>query len=226
MSEGQVTLRRVLSRVPWLTFALCAAALGLHAAGQSPLVLAYDPSRPVFWQLLGCHLGHFSALHLRWDTLTFAIVGAIAERSARGPYAWFLFAAACLVPPAACALDPWVTRYAGLSGLVLGQVALLLARRWRRSRFNAWWPAALLALLYCKQLYELHLGNTSLIAMDYRGFSTVPSAHLVSVLLGTVIGGVPCSGRGAAREHEHDLHLGGGAGAQAALWAEHDAGRC
>ncbi|HMJ01909.1 MAG TPA: rhomboid family intramembrane serine protease [Conexibacter sp.] len=191
MSARRVGLQRAFTHAPWLTISVCGAAWLLHAALPSPLVLAYDPRRPLLWQALGCHLVHFSQLHLRWDTLTFALVGAITERTARARQVWFLLAAAWLVPPAACALSPWVTRYAGLSGLVLGQVALLLARSWRRTGDGGWWPAALLAMLYAKQLYELRLGDTSLIAMDYRGFATVPSAHLVSVLLGTLIGALP-----------------------------------
>jgi membrane associated rhomboid family serine protease len=194
--KGARRAARALARAPWLTLTLCASALSLHAALSSPLLLAYDPSRPSWLQLLGCHLVHFSPLHLRWDVCTFTLVSAIAERMARSRHALFLLAAACLVPPVACALSPWVTRYAGLSGLVLGQVALLLAGAWRRDR-AARWPALLLALLYAKQLYELHIGNTSLVAMDYQGFATVPVAHLISVVLGTMLGALPAR-RGSA----------------------------
>jgi membrane associated rhomboid family serine protease len=182
--------------VPWLTLALCATALALHVALKGNRELAFDPGRPSLLRLFGCHLVHFSRLHFVWDTLTFGIVGAVTERIERRRHALFLLAAALLVPPLACALTPWVKHYAGLSGLVLGQVALLLACALRRARGagatqRAAGLAALLVFLFAKQLYELKIGNTSLITMDYRGFSTVPAAHLISVVIGALLGALP-----------------------------------
>jgi membrane associated rhomboid family serine protease len=189
-------------RVPWLTLALCATALALHVALPGTRELAFDPSRLSLLRLLGCHLVHFSRLHFVWDTLTFGVIGAVTERIERRRHALFLLVAALFVPPLACALTPWVKHYAGLSGLVLGQVALLLACALQRARGagatrRAAGLAALLVLLLVKQLYELKIGNTSLITMDYRGFSTVPAAHLVSVVIGALLGALPQSSDGA-----------------------------
>lgn len=180
-------------RMPWLTLALCATALALHVALPGTRQLAFDPSRPSLLRVLGCHLVHFSRLHFVWDALTFGVVGAVTERVERGRHALFLVIAALLVPPFACALTPWVKHYAGFSGLVLGQVALLLACALRRARGagatrRAAGLAVLLGLLFAKQLYELKIGNTSLITMDYRGFSTVPAAHMISVVIGALLG--------------------------------------
>jgi membrane associated rhomboid family serine protease len=184
-------------RAPWLTLAVCATAFALHVALPGTRELAFEPGRPSLLRLAGCQLVHFSGLHFVWDALTFGVVGVVTERIERRRHALFLLAAALLVPPLACALTPWVKHYAGLSGLVLGQVALLLVCALRRARDagatrRAAGLAALLVLLFAKQLYELKIGNTSLITMDYRGFSTVPAAHLISVLTGTLIGAFGC----------------------------------
>ncbi len=154
---------------------------------------AYLPSSPTLLALVACHFVHFSTTHALWDVLTFTLLSSWVERELGTRHAVFLVLAMGLVPPVACALTPWVRAYAGLSGLVLGQLALWLAARaqvaWRapaRKRFAGY--LTLLGLLLVKQLYELRIGDTSLITLNYRGFSTVPAAHLVSVLIGMAVG--------------------------------------
>lgn len=184
---------RATGTVPWITLALVIAAIAVATLPQAQQVLAYKPHAPTLHALLACHVLHFSRMHLLWDVTTFAVLGACSERSHRGRYAVFLVLAMLLVPPIACALEPWVTRYAGLSGLVIGQVALWLAMALRaaltnRQRTRALTFGLLIVLLLCKQGYEYYIGNTSLIAFHYQGFSTVPSAHLVSTVLGLAVG--------------------------------------
>jgi membrane associated rhomboid family serine protease len=179
--------------LPVLTLAVTGLALGLAAAGVAPQALAYVPSRPTLLAALGCHLAHYERLHLVWDVSTFALLGVLVERREPLRLRAFVLLAALLVPPLACALTPWVRAYAGLSGLVLGQVALLLAcelrRSWSRGTTSLSFACgALLVLLLGKQLYELQLGDTSLVTMQYASFRTVPAAHLLSVVLGVLVG--------------------------------------
>ena len=182
--------------LPVLTLAVTGLALGLAAAGVAPQALAYLPSRPTLFGALGCHLAHYEPLHLLWDVSTFALLGVLVERREPFRLRVFVVLGALLVPPLACALTPWVRAYAGLSGLVLGQVALLLGCE-LRSAWSRRAPAvslacgALLALLLAKQLYELQLGDTSLVTMQYASFRTVPAAHLLSVALGVLVGVSP-----------------------------------
>lgn len=173
-------------RLPWVTLSIAAAAAAFHALGVTPDRLAYVPREPTLLGALACHLVHFSALHARWDISTFVVVSSITEYLDRRRLLAFLAVGALLVPPLACALHDWVSHYAGLSGLVVGQVALWLARELRRSRPG--WVALLLGLLFAKQLYECVIGNTSILSMDYQGFHTVPGAHLVSALIGVAAG--------------------------------------
>lgn len=183
-------------RLPWLTASIVLLATALRFTPEALHALWYDPSAPSLLSLFGCHLAHFSTQHFAWDALTFALVGAVGERANRTRHATFLLLAAAAVPPLACALEPWVSRYAGLSGLVIGQVALALASLCGaalrdRSVKRALLAAGLLGLLFVKQFYECHIGNTSVIALDYKGFATVPAAHLVSAVIGTLVGAVP-----------------------------------
>jgi membrane associated rhomboid family serine protease len=176
---------------------MAGAALALFHVSPAGASLAYVPSSPTLLGLLACHFVHFSVQHAIWDVLTFALLSSWVERELRPRHALFMVLAIGLVPPFACALTPWVRAYAGLSGLVLGQLALLLASRARdgwlaKGRTRTAGSLTLLALLLVKQVYEFRIGDTSLITMNYRGFSTVPAAHLVSVLLGV---GVGCLGR-------------------------------
>ena len=134
------------------------------------------------------------------------MLGAAVEPRTPARHALFLGLAAVTVPPLACALSPWVQRYAGLSGLVLGQLALLLTcftrqaaatRQLGRLAFGSF----ALAALFAKQGHELIMGDTSIVTLSYETFHTVPAAHLVSVLCGVVAGGVSlsCTKREKAR---------------------------
>lgn len=192
---------RGLQALPWLTLALLALAALARFALPSPLALAYAPAAPSLLRLLGCHFAHFSHVHFVWDALTFGALGTVSEFLHRGRYAAFLLAAALVVPPLACALEPWVEHYAGLSGLVIGQVGLALAIALRSAIAprTSLWMAVLLLLLFGKQLYEYRTGDTSLITLRYQGFSTVPGAHLVSAAVGALVGLAPYLVRNATK---------------------------
>jgi membrane associated rhomboid family serine protease len=194
-AHQQFATRAARLRLPWLTMAGVGAAVAAALWLPSPLAFAYLPEAPSLHRLLGCHFVHFSTQHLVWDVLTFALVSGSAERLLPARHAAFLVCSLLLVPPAACALTPWIRAYAGLSGLVLGQVALVVSVRLRSTIASGSGAGlgylALLLLLFAKQLYEYKVGNTSLVTMDYRGFATTPAAHLVSVLIGGLLGMLP-----------------------------------
>jgi membrane associated rhomboid family serine protease len=172
---------------------MAGAAVALIDVSPVAASLAYLPSAPTPLGLVACHFAHFSIKHALWDILTFTLLSSWVERELGARHALFLALAIALVPPIACALTPWVRAYAGLSGLVLGQLALLLAAKARdawlaRARTRVASHLALLGLLVVKQSYELRIGDTSLITMNYQGFSTVPAAHFASVCIGIAIG--------------------------------------
>lgn len=189
--------------VPWITLGLVALAGLAFVALPSPLAIAYRPAAPSLPRLLGCHLGHFSLPHFGWDALTFGALGCYSELRQRARYVAYLLLAAIGVPPLACALEPWVVHYAGLSGLVIGQLALALGARLRhalqqRARWSTLGAGLLLLLLFLKQLYEYRIGDTSLITLRYEGFATVPAAHLISAAAGALVGGLWPSARAVA----------------------------
>ena len=182
-----------LGRGPFITASICAAAWLVHLHPER-LSLAFAPDAPTLGQLLGCHLVHLSAKHLLWDTATFLVVGAVSEWWDRRRFLWFLAGAALVVPPLACLMRPDIAHYAGLSGLVIGQATMWIAVRMRREMgVTEWWRGVapwgvLLGLVLLKQVYEVAVGNTSVVTLDYEGFVTVPEAHLWSALLGVAIG--------------------------------------
>jgi membrane associated rhomboid family serine protease len=181
------------TRVPFVTVAVAATACALFAWGPEPEALAYEPSAPGLASLLACHLVHWTPMHFAFDAATFAIAGAISEWLSRRALVAFLVAAALLVPPVACALHPEITHYAGLSGLVIGQLALWAAVSFR-VQHAAGRPAiaalclVALALIVARQLVEQALGDAVLPTPPHKGFRSLPAAHLVSVLAGVVAG--------------------------------------
>lgn len=182
-----------LRRLPWVTLAIALAALASHALFPLSSALAYagyTPGSHDLVRLVGCHLVHYSSTHLAWDVSTFVALGTWSELRSRPRFVLFLACAALLVPPLACALTPWLRCYAGLSGLVLGTVAVALGTRLSHDprRMHRWLGSGLLLGLLVKQLYELWIGNTSLVTFVYEGFTTVPAAHLISVLIGACVG--------------------------------------
>jgi len=192
--------------VPWITAALAVGALVLHGVAD-PSALAYRPDAPTAATLLGCHLVHWTPTHLAWDLTTFVVAGVVTERWRRDVYVLFLGAAALLVPPVVGLADPALTHYAGLSGLVLGQVALGLALGLgcalrERQTLAAAALAVGLAVLLGKQVLEVVAGGTTLVALDYDGFRTVPAAHLASVIVGGLAG---CADLVVAGERGHRL---------------------
>lgn len=177
--------------MPWITLSIASAAWLAHAAGAEPSLWAYRPAAPTLVQLVACHLVHFSRAHLVWDVVTFVALGAVSERFFCAGYVAFLAAGVLLVPPIACALSPWVTGYGGLSGLVIGQIALWLGAECcralgRTDRTRAAAFAVLLVGLVAKQVHELHIGRTMWLGLDGEGFTPMPSAHFVSVLVGAI----------------------------------------
>jgi len=182
-------IRRREPGAPFCTLAVTSLALAFHVLDIGPDALAYRPADPTWTSLILCHLVHFSPRHLLFDALTFFALGVVSESIDRRRYVLFLASASLLIPPLACALDGGVARYAGLSGLVIGQVALWLGHEIRRHR--AVWPLPVLLLLLLKQLLEFSRGHTLILPGNYEGFRAIPAAHLLSVLAGSLVGLLP-----------------------------------
>lgn len=181
---------RGTARVPWVTTCIVASALCAFAV-LDVHQLAYDPSEPRLATLLGCHLGHWSGRHLVFDGVAFALLGVVSERRDRGLFVAFVVATAILVPPVACAMHPGVIDYAGLSGLVIGQVGLFLAAELRvamarRALSGTFGFAAAVAVLLGKQIVECVGG--SVMGLEFTAFETVHEAHLVSLFIGLGLG--------------------------------------
>ncbi len=190
-----------LRRLPWMSALLALAAFALFALAGSPTWLAFRPDRPLAsggWCLVTCHLVHWSPQHLLLNIAAFSLLGSLCERAHRGRYLAFLGAGAVCVPIVACAFDNGIRYYAGLSGLVMGQAALLISLATgeairRREMMGAVGMAGMAIALVAKVICELDAGETLFAAAMRGAFVTVPEAHLAGALVGfAAAAAIPC----------------------------------
>lgn len=179
--------------IPWITVTIVGSAWFLFLTLQSPTSLAFQLESPDLLRLLSCHLIHWSFKHLLWDTITFFILGAFSEIVYRKTYQLFLLVAVLVVPVFVSLIRQDITHYAGLSGLVIGQVAMALACRLdaaiqKGDRFYLIVLCMSIVLLLAKQVYECIIGCTTVMTIDYRNFQSIPEAHIISVIVGLWIG--------------------------------------
>jgi rhomboid family GlyGly-CTERM serine protease len=128
---------KLRASIPWRTLAIAAAALVVAAMpGLRPsLVLESGALRAgEAWRLLTGHLVHGSGYHLLWNVLALIVLGLLFERTL-GRRLWTLLGlSAVVVSCGLLVLDPKLSSYVGLSGLLNGFFvggALLSARQER-----------------------------------------------------------------------------------------------
>ena len=156
-----------------------------------------------WFQVMTCHLAHWSADHLMWDLVMFVLMGAICEKQNRGLYSVVLVASAVLIPLMVVQLDPGIDSYRGLSGV---DTALFGMAMWyligNASEDRNWWRVGLFSLLFMGMFAKIgfeYLSGSTLFA-EGDNFIAVPTAHLVGAVLGCIGGFVDTvrwSSRGA-----------------------------
>ncbi len=180
---------------PWMSVALSALAVALYASATLSERFAYDRNSIAageVWRLLTGHFTHWTAEHLGWDLLVFAVLAVLWERSgARRRLAACVFGSALLISAAVWAAMPETTLYRGLSGidcsLVTATAVSLLRRSLRRGQRGLSVAfAVVLAGYFLKILYESATGGTVFVEAD--AFVAVPLAHLVGGLYGAFVG--------------------------------------
>lgn len=198
----------LLARVPVLTAVFALSTGVLYAFPPAPPALQYDLDAPPASQLyrpLTCHLTHWSANHLGWSALAFAVLGAACERRGRGRFAACVLGSALAVPVALRLLQPAVATYRGLSGIdsglfVLLATLLLRERIASRTRGRRGWAVAIVAVLAAfvgKVAFEFATGSAVFADNAAGGFVPVPLAHLAGAAAGLLAGlpWVPVAGR-------------------------------
>lgn len=193
--------------LPLLTITLAAAAILIAATGIAPL-LQWDRAAAgprVVWQLLTCHLTHWSADHLLWDLLGLLILGALCERQSRRATAQCLLLSSLAIALGVQIFRPELAFYRGLSGVdsaLFGLLAMLWLRDARAQ--NNWqaaaWPALMLTLFAAKLAIELTSGAA--VFVQTPELLPVPLAHLIGLACGLAIGATrpsPLRGRTPSR---------------------------
>jgi rhomboid family GlyGly-CTERM serine protease len=163
------------------------------------------------WRLVTCHWTHWSAEHLLWDVLAFAVLAALCEAQlGRRLLLVCLVTATLAISVAVWLFLPSMEIYRGLSGLdstLFVLIAVFHARHLfrptdpkrgpelptrRSSALRAvpleplMWAGAL-GLFVCKVLYEALSGTALFVESGGTGVVVVPLAHLVGGSIGALL---------------------------------------
>lgn len=180
---------------PWTAVLLSALAVALYASPTLTQRFAYARGAIAageVWRLLTGHFTHWTAEHLLWDLLVFAVLAVLWERSAgKRSLSALVFGSALLISAAVWTAMPEVTLYRGLSGVDCALVTATSVLLLRRSLQRGEWGLSVafsfvLAGYFLKILYESSTGGTVFVEAD--AFVAVPLAHLVGGGYGALLG--------------------------------------
>jgi rhomboid family GlyGly-CTERM serine protease len=170
---------------PWATLLLAFAA-GLAMISQSlAQELIYDRKlifQGEFWRMWTGHVVHFGLSHFTWNLAVFVPSGWWLERLWPKTTRWYYAVSPLVTSVAMLALDPTLTRYAGLSGLATGMLVLLAALQLgRRAEEPAWFWVSVLLLVAIKIGVELFTGAPVFVS-GFGDIRTVPLAHIFGIV--------------------------------------------
>jgi rhomboid family GlyGly-CTERM serine protease len=176
---------RSTSPFAWTTLLVAALACAAQLFDAGHLALVRDRMAGFGgWQLWTGHFVHYSASHLGWNLVTLVWAERLAPAQTRIFYS--------LAPPFISAilwLDPHLDEYRGLSGIVMGLVALVALHQLRHDRSRArWiWPVAL-ALVAAKLGWEMWRETAMFASLSAaEDIRVVPLAHVAGVAAATAI---------------------------------------
>ncbi len=146
-----------------------------------------NPQRLQLFQLLGCHLLHWSAEHLFWDLAMFCILGGWCERWWPKQYYITVAISALMIPLLIMVFQPNISSYRGLSGIDTAIFSLMATNVCFASLRRSDWSQAmlfgtLLMSLAGKVAYEFVTGD--LLFVSDLNFIPLPLAHLIGGIVG------------------------------------------
>ena len=135
-----------------------------------------------FWRLATSPMMHFSASHLFWDALVFAVAGVAVQASGfRG--LWLVCILATIIPGLVFLLSfPELERYGGLSGWATGAVTYCFLCSMYNPKNNRLLWLAILAGMGSKIFIETATGTPLFAQVAIIPFRVLPSVHLVGFL--------------------------------------------
>jgi rhomboid family GlyGly-CTERM serine protease len=137
------------------------------------------------WRLFTCHLVHYSGSHLFWNLAVVVFPGVLLARAGL-PIAAGVAATVLVTGPLLFVFEPMMGQFCGLSGIGTLLLAQLIVTRLRSDGVAKTYWVMLALLMLAKFGLELHGADPLLSNADQ--FVPVPLAHLLGLLLGTVIG--------------------------------------
>ena len=149
--------------------------------------LIYDRDAIVageIWRLWSGHLVHFSLSHFLFDVAAFVACGWFVETRTRVNPALLFLVGPPLISLAMLVLVPSMSRYGGLSALVVSALvcaALTIAKEERSWRWAGW---TLLGLLAAKTGYELNHATALFASMP--SIQVAPSSHLAGAAVAVI----------------------------------------
>lgn len=195
--------------LPIASAVVIALALIVAAAPALAPTLLYERAailRGEYWRLWTGHLVHFGAGHLGWNLAVFAVAAVWSERLAPGRTRVLLALAPGVIGLALYGLEPRLALYAGLSGVATAVLTFLAYTQLARlagltpaivpptaadaapaSPSDRWFWRAVLALVLVKTAAEFAVEQPFFARFAPAGVRAVPLAHLIGILVATVV---------------------------------------
>jgi rhomboid family GlyGly-CTERM serine protease len=179
----------VKSGLPRQLLLAAASCVAVYLSPGLSDLLVYDRQAILagdLWRLVTGHLVHFSPAHLFFNLLGFVTAGLIVWRRGYSRF-WILCAISSLAISVALLLDPDVTSFGGISGLVNAAVVFAAIRgigergRWR------WFSAAILILTVVNSALEAMTGRPTFAIPGDQSFVPVPLSHVIGGLTGAIM---------------------------------------
>jgi rhomboid family GlyGly-CTERM serine protease len=137
-----------------------------------------------WWRVLTSHWVHFSPGHLFWNLAVLVPAGGWAERLQPARTRVFYVISPLLIGAALYGLEPNLVRYAGLSGMAAGALALLALAQLGAGAEDRWFWRTVLALLALKIVAEVAVASPLLAHFPDPGMRSVPLSHVAGVVAG------------------------------------------
>lgn len=169
-------------RLPLLTCLLVGLSLLATLCPFLADSLVYDRQAVLggdWWRLFSAPLVHFSASHLGWNLLVFAVAGWAVERVGYR-FFWLVCAIACVLPgPLYLLTAPNLEIYGGLSGVATAAVVFFCTCSLFTLPKNRPIWLAILLLTVLKIGVEALWGAPVFVQTDNASFRVLPAVHIV-----------------------------------------------
>ena len=178
------------TRVPWATALAASAAVVVQLWPDVAPALIYDRTRILTgeaWRLWTGHWVHLSAAQCCWNLAVLVPAGAWAERIAPQRTRLLLALGPGIISGVLLAFDPALARYAGLSGLAAGLLALLSFTQLSAKDADRWFWWSTLGLLAAKIGVESFVTQPLFAPYADPAVPAVPLAHVAGVATAGVL---------------------------------------